>query len=287
MYYSIDKVGELEKSISSIEIDEIKTIYYCLYCVNTECFIEDGNMQSYYPFLEFAVKKNENGHYSFPSNNYEHANFPSSEQNEEDKNQEDIYFENFNLSFILSFFSGDIHSTEIDFSKIYKGFIVHGNHLFVFCDCSTIKHFFSENIVFSILDEIIYKNAILETSVDPLIIDFFDENPEISKIYSDNDEEYPIPFQLYMVSVENDCFPIIEHEILPPAYYFTTTPLQENTKRYACFIINDYYILDDLKELEMNEKINENIHNSSTIYFHENDIQYWCVKNKTQFTSKF
>jgi hypothetical protein len=80
----------------------------------------------------------------------------------------------------------------------------------------------------------------------------------------------------------------MKHEWLGDYYYFVSKPTDTITQKYAVFTENTKYILVDINTI--NEKqINDFLSDSSksvvlSVYFHQNDIQYWCIKNNNHFT---
>ena len=110
-----------------------------------------------------------------------------------------------------------------------------------------------------------------------------------------------------------------EHNTFGMAYYFTTEPIKQTSflsstsdsnekelQRFSVFIINTLYVLNDISKIpyvddeddedekfstqEIKEnsdgikKIKNKIFNASSIYFQENGIQFWAIKNNLHFT---
>ena len=124
-----------------IDTDKIPiyNISFCIYIINTECFIEGiqgendsilfhdtkylyNNIQ---PFLQFVLEKKETS-FEFPSTTYECPRFSSDETDE--KSQEQIHFETFCFSYLSTFLDYPnemdvFHKEKIDIQGIYKGFI--------------------------------------------------------------------------------------------------------------------------------------------------------------------
>lgn len=338
-------------------------INYCIYSINTDCFIEgipslNDSIElhdtpylfnNFQPFIQYVLEKKKDGilgvgseFYDFPQSSYE-CNVFSNQEEEDDseKSQQQIHFENTCYQFVLSCFDKniDIHNNTIDISKLYKGFIqtlstplsssefiqtnplsapLFSNNqnkeneniiqLYVFFDVTPIINYLKKSqYILSIIDEILYKKKIYSTSINENVTNLFKKNLFLSKIYLINENESEIevlfPFQLYLCNysegeylnikketVEMNHIEQIEHPLLGMAYYFSTYPIKEyeseNLKRYSCFMVNDLYIKNDIIELEEEEKekIKEDVLSASTIYFYENELQLWGIKNMIHFT---
>lgn len=89
-----------------------------------------------------------------------------------------------------------------------------------------------------------------------------------------------------------------EHPFLGLAYFFSTFPINkydtENLKRYSCFMVKELYLKKDInlvKEDIVNDEIEtveedftkDDIIGASTVYFHENELQLWAIKNIIHF----
>jgi hypothetical protein len=262
-----------------------------------------------YPFLQFIMKK-EAEVYSFPQMQYqcpsikENTNFSqdSGELSSEEKSQEQIHFETECFKYLFSILQDEsqIHQQQIDISSLYKGFLEKDeSNLFVFFDITSLISKLKPDFTIAIIDEIVYKKIIYSTPVNELITDFFKQNKQLCSIKTIDDKLYPFPFQLYSckftdeyenILIENpEKYSSYEHSFFGIAYYFTTLPIinsnVESLKRYACFIINGLYIKGDINELQEEEKeeYQKQILPASTIYFHENNLQLWGIKNISQF----
>jgi hypothetical protein len=310
---------QLSKTLNFTDITTSKNVIFCAYSINTECYIEgrlsnqediellDDIEKKYnekYPFLQFITYKNKDI-YDFPSREH---NFITSfiNSNEEEKSQEQIHFETENFNYLLSLFQESfvLHTEKINFKNIYNGFIEKDNNLFVFYDVSFFIKNLKPEYTVSIIDELLYKKKIYSTQVNPVISTFFKDNKNISRLQSLDDYIYPFPFQLYMCNftdeyenirkddvIDSD-YQTIDHPFLRTAYYFTSYPIFDNEQteqlqRYVCFIINGLYLMKDIStEMTDDEKpeYEDKILAASTIYFHENDLQLWGVKNIGHFT---
>jgi hypothetical protein len=91
----------------------------------------------------------------------------------------------------------------------------------------------------------------------------------------------------------------LDHDIFGRNYYFTTDPISDNVvnlKRFSTFIDNSLYVLNIFKPIEdIDFKTNEEDEydesiklktekDYSSIYFFENGLQLWCIKNLSRFT---
>ena len=319
------------------------TINYCIYSINTDCYIEgippiNNSIElhdtqylfnNFQPFIQYVLEKKNDGIlnvgsylgvgsdlYDFPQSSYE-CNVFSNQEEEDDseKSQQQIHFENTCFQFVLSCFDKnvDIHNNTIDISKLYKGFIQNKENeniinLYVFFDVTPIINYLKKSqYTLSIMDEILYKKKIYSTSINENVTNLFKKNIYLSKIYlidnSESEIEVLFPFQLYLCNytegeylnikketVELNHIEQIEHPLLGMAYYFSTYPIKEyeseNLKRFSCFMVNDLYIKNDIIEFEEEEKekIKDDVLSASTIYFYENELQLWGIKNMIHFT---
>jgi len=262
-----------------------------------------------YPFLQFFMNK-EDDMYSFPIIQYqcpvikESTDFSqdNGEPIVEEKSQEQIHFETECFKYLFSILQDEsqIHEQQLDISSLYKGFLEKDEtNLFVFFDITSLISKLKPGFTIAIIDEIVYKKIIYSTPVNEIVTNFFKQNKQLCSIKTIDDKIYPFPFQLYSckftdeyenISIESpEKYPSYEHSFFGIAYYFTTLPIinsnVETLKRYACFIINGLYIKGDINELqeEEREEYQKQILPASTIYFHENNLQLWGIKNISQF----
>lgn len=292
-------------------------IHLCIYSLNIDCYIEgisqpyykeeygdiDYKMNEFYPFLEFAVQENSES-YGFPMVEFECPEIANTDKNyiEGDSSQEEIYFENFCKEKILSLFNSNYIINKIDLKSLFKGFKEEpDNHLYVFFDATTIIDYLKENYILAIIDELVYKKEIYSKPVDAQNVSFFKKNEELIHIMTKEGKRIPFPFQLYLCK-DNDgeyenirtTEPILQmmnHPFFNMAYFFTSKPiLNSDTKgfrRFACFIFKALYILKDI-EIELTEEEKDNYEDklleASTIYFHENGLQLWALKNILHFS---
>lgn len=266
-----------------------------------------------YPFLQFITEKSSENNYSFPKKEYECPNIEDSDESDPDPLQ--IHFEKECFQTMFGMFTdiSEIHSQNTSIQSLYKGFIEEGDHLYVLFDMTTFIDKLNPSYKWAIIDELVFKQKIYDTPVHKDTILFFKKNPRLRYIQTIDSYEYPFPFQLYMYKIEtnnetetkyktvlnddpknSDIIPS-EHTHLGSAYYFSTDPINmpaDKCKRYCCFIVKciydivlqaDQIVYEDLliDKIQLEEKILS----ASTIYFHENNIQYWGIKNNTHFIS--
>lgn len=148
----------------------------------------------------------------------------------------------------------------------------------------------------AILDEIMYRKQYKNKPIESLITNFFIKNPYMTNIHFAGDNtQLPFPFLGYLCkdnlyNVEN-CESILDttynHPWLGDYHYFSSFPLENNNKilqRYAIFPIEpakylwkDISIIPQEQQDEFTKKIQDI--DVITLYFHENNIQYWCIRN--------
>lgn len=276
-----------------------------------------------YPFLQFVVEKKSNSlgslEYSFPTLEYICPNIESissiksthmvSEYDEREPLQ--IHFENECFEKLFNMFTdiSEIHAKNISISEFYKGFIKKEgeNQIVVLFDMSKLMHKLKPEYTLAIIDELVFKQKIYNTPVSKSIILFFKQNKELRYIQTIDGHDYPFPFQLYMYKIENNtnqyiskdytelCVPS-EHNVFGSAYYFFTHSEKIDTsvcKRFCCFIVKCVYDIQ-LKDGQIyyngtlvdedKTTFNDIILGASSFYFHENNIQYWGIKNNLHFT---
>ncbi len=336
MPYKYIDDDQLSKNFTFCEIpnDNILNVHFCLFSINTECFIEGDIKQSMdeygeepilrynevYPFLQFITEKKED-FYDFPSMEYE-CIIPNQtheikggfdEENGEDidiktdehKTQDVIHFENECFKKILSFLKDEnvIHKKNIKLSDLYKGFFEYSTkEIFVFIDITELSSEFREDYIFAVIDEVLYKRDIYGFNVNPLICNMFCKNRQFTKIRNLENEEYPTPLQVFLCEYREDeymnihkdnihPYKTMDHTMFSRGYYFSGDYIGEDAfllKRFCCFIVNCLYIEDDiiteLKDEDEKQSIREKSVSASTIYFKEDNIQLWAVKNILHFT---
>jgi hypothetical protein len=332
---------QLSKTFAFCEIPEnnILKIHFCLFSINTDCFIEgnfkqnktedendygDGDIQTTYnetfPFLQFIVNKPDE-YYDFPTMDYEcivpnpthemkggfdeetgEANEIKTDNN---KTQDVIHFENECFKQILSMLKDEnsIHNNNILLSNLYKGFFeFQPKEIFVFVDVTSFRKDFKDDYITCVVDEVLYKRKIFGSEINPLICNLFCKNRQFTKIRNLENQEYPTPLQVFLCDhkdgeyinihkTNENPYKTMEHSMFSRGYYFTGDYIGEEPillKRFCCFIVNCLYVPDDIitemSDEEEKQKIREKGVSASTIYFKENDIQLWAVKNILHFT---
>ena len=122
----------------------------------------------------------------------------------------------------------------------------------------------------------------------------------MTEIRNESDDVIQSPMLLYLCDDTNDensednkinsiIDVTLEHDWLGDFYYFTNdTTVDTIRQKYAVFTEKTKYILVDINDITEKQKDDfiiscaENV--VLSIYFHENGIQYWCIKNSNSFT---
>ena len=95
---------------------------------------------------------------------------------------------------------------------------------------------------------------------------------------------------------ESENFNMIDHHLFGNHFYFTCDPIvspstifnfreekkdKEELKRYCFFVDDTKYVLKDIGDADFQtiNDINDNLDEYSSIYFRENNIQLWCIKD--------
>lgn len=138
------------------------------------------------------------------------------------------------------------------------------------------------------------KNTNTSSSSQNISSFFFSSN-------SSSNNETTNPLSLSNVLIGEPIEPY-EHPVLGYGYYFTSEPLANTSdinklQRFSCFIVSCYYMVNigsqtgspslnsgEFASSEENKEVMENILAASSIYFIENGVQYWFIKNISHFT---
>jgi hypothetical protein len=273
------------------------------------------------PFLQFVFKKDEQSQkYAFPHFTYEIPNLQEESSEDETKSQLDTHFESECFKQLFEYFTcdepiieeyGKCANPNIDKASLlehYKGYIEHDDGIIVLFDITSWIRVLKKEYTIAIVNEILHKKRIFNSEFEPYVIDFFQKNAELTQLHNTDGSVIPYPFQVYMCilkqtgsdgSVENmqsmkiseDEYKFIKplfHPKLGYSYYFNNTLEDEsqfeNLQRVAIFVVNSLYILGEINDYDLN--IEENITNlseASTIYFHENGIQLWSIRNISHY----
>jgi hypothetical protein len=268
------------------------------------------------PFLQFVFKKDEQSQkYAFP--HFEHQIPNVQEPNEdESKSQIDINFESECFKQLFEYFTCDepileeytkCNNPNIDKASIlehYKGYIEHDDGIVVLFDISTWIRVLKKEYTLAIVNEILHKKRIFNTECEQFVFSFFKKNIELTQLHNTDGSIIPYPFQVYMCelkqsgsdgNVDNMQSMKISEEIrgfikplfhskLGYSYYFNNTLEDEsqfeNLQRVAIFVVNSLYILEEINDFDLSQEENiTNFSEASTIYFHENEIQLWSIRN--------
>jgi hypothetical protein len=273
------------------------------------------------PFLQFVFKKDDQSQkYTFPHFTYEILNVQEEPNEDEPKSQLETDFESECFKQLFDYFTCDepiieeytkCSNPDIDKDSLlehYKGYIEHEDGIIVLFDITSWIHVLKKDYTIAIVNEILHKKKIFNSEFEPYVLDFFKKNTELTQLHNTDGSVIPYPFQVYMCllkqsgsdgSVENmqsmkiseDEYKFIKplfHPKLGYSYYFNNTLEDEsqfeNLQRVAIFVVNSLYILGEINDYDLN--IEENITNfseSSTIYFHENGIQMWSIRNISHY----
>lgn len=182
-------------------------------------------------------------------------------------------------------------------SVVYKGYQEDQedtNNIFVIFE---YIHTELPNTSWAILDEIMYRKQYKNKQVEPLITNFFIKNPYMTNLHFAGDNiQLPFPFLGYLCkdnlyNVENGesiLDTTYNHPWLGDFHYFSSFPLENNNnkilQRYAIFAIEPAkYLWKDISIItqEQKDEFTKKIQDIDvvTLYFHENNIQYWCIRN--------
>jgi hypothetical protein len=150
-----------------------------------------------------------------------------------------------------------------DILEHYKGYIEHGDSIFVIFDITSWIHVLKSEYTIAIVNEIIHKKKIKNDVVDDKVVDFFKTNDEFTQLLNSDGSIIPYPFLLYLCEVKDG---VVDFQsmrktdkkgFIPPAfysklgysYYFSNTPGYDEyqlneLQRFAVFVVNGLYILD-------------------------------------------
>jgi hypothetical protein len=276
-----------------IDTDNTYTINIGIYRIN--------NNDLSIPFLEFLLDTS--GEYAcFP--NILNFNCPSNKvggnqnvdsQNNNDDTTEHTHFMNECLGTLLDTFP------KLNIRNfVYKGYQEDQDNIFVIFEFNTSIVFELPSLLsWGILDEIMYRKQFKNKQIEPKISQFFINNPHMTNLhYSGDNDILPFPFlaylcrdNLYNIEVgESILDSTYSHPWLGDFHYFSSYPLESNKtdvtllQRYAIFTVEPAkYLWKDISTIsqEQKEEFTKKIQDVDvvTLYFHENNIQYWCIRN--------
>ena len=317
--------GKYSKSLNTYNGSNPITVKICAYSINNNCIIEglpntNPNITNtnfifnkQFPFLQFVFKEN-----TFPTFQCE---IPDTLKAEADKSSIDVHFETECFKHLFEYFTCDepiineyntCNNPDINKNAVlehYKGYIEHGDALFVLFDITNWIHVLSPDYTIVIINEIIHKKKINSIEIDANIIDFFKKNDELTELHNTDGSLIPYPFLVYLCELKDgktegtiDDFqsmrkmdknpgflkPIF-HTKLGYSYYFNNSleydASLENLQRFAIFVVNGLYIIEDINEYDLNNESNiSDFTEASTIYFRENGIQLWSIRNLSHYT---
>ena len=297
VYYLEDNL--LSRSFQLCENNDmdVYTIHFCIYSINY------NNI----PFIKYILENNK----TMFSSNY---TFPSIKFSCSVSEDIDVYFLNECIKKVMEITNLYEKIDENIVTAIYKGFLEDKNNIYVLFDISNYKPNLKDKYKFAIMDELINVKKVVEIPIDPIVSELFYKNDYLIHLTSLNSAviEYPVlGYNCRMnemggyVNIYNDTnkdsddddmeeIYSLEHHILGHIYLFTSKPISSyinNLIRYAIFTVNPKYILRDIgndtfvndpnltkKNIIFNIGDDESEDAYSTVYFHENSIQYWGVK---------
>ena len=116
-----------------------------------------------------------------------------------------------------------------------------------------------------------------------------DENVNVPLVPSEDSSifsSYSFQQKGEIIDSMTEPFVTIEHEVLGPCYLFSTELINENelVDRIPVFIVNCFYMnepLDGMTE-EDKKEISKKLLKSCSVYFKENQLQLWGIRNITQ-----
>ena len=291
-----------EDDLYDIKAGETYQIHVCAYAIHTGCFLEGPapktnhlrahqyvSYNKYYPFLRFMVKHDQNNRVvDFPA--LEYICPPEAESTVKDDCIRHI------LDTLIKA-DTNLHDGQRDITECFKGFIKNESQVYVLFDLTVFQEDIrADTFIWGTVDELVYKKTVFEDPVGKSVADFFNQYDCMSLLRT-NDEmgaELPFPFQVYMckrdangkytnvVADDPQMDYLVEHPKYGMGYLFTAEPefLKENTitnlRRYVMYPSNCKYLLNPENDSEPGFK--------STVYFVEEDIQMWFVKNVLHFT---
>ena len=193
-------------------------------------------------------------------------------------------------------------SAEIAKEK-YKGFIKLKNNTYVAVfDFTELEFEDQPDTIWGIIDEIVDKNRILDTSVSETTYQTFYENSFMKYLINSKNIAISIPISVYICEDNNGSYDnsnykddetretvksIINlrviHNTLGSCFLFTSEPLNFNNlskiKRFALFANDAIYLLND--NIDISEY--KSLEDYEMVCFKENDTEYWSVKRTESF----
>jgi hypothetical protein len=280
-------------------------IHFCIFAINDVCHFKGAKK----PFLQFAFEKKSNI-FSFPSIDFNcpHKQISvKTETNEENEEDDDVYFKNECIKKLLDIIEIDkIDKSMMD--EIYKGFLEFDeNNIFVVFDLTNypsinFKTEQQQNMFFlttevekyewGIIDEI-RKKEIQKVPIENIVLDFFQKYRYMNEIKTNDKTLLPIPSSLYLCKYDNGTYINItesmstnfekrsDHPYLGFFYFFSQT----GSKRFAVFSENNIVLdrnFEKMKESDINE-YNSILLNKSVFEYVENNQSIWCVKPDSLF----
>ena len=181
--------------------------------------------------------------------------------------------------------------------------------VYIMIDLTLFQMDIRPEMKWAIVDELVYKKSVEGNPVGKDVAGFFDKYNCMGLLHTADEmrAELPFPFQVYMCrrnqdggysnvlmsDSENEY--LIEHEKYGVGYLFTSESdflggnTIDNLRRYAMFVANCSYILPESGTPSLDSETQEEETTpylfSTTVYFVENGVQMWFVKNALHFKS--
>lgn len=268
------------------------TIYLGIYRINSP--------DTDFPFIEFLLDTS--GETAiFP--NIINFHCPSTyNTNENNDTEEHTYFMNECLETLLDTFP------KLNIRNfVYKGYMDEyqdetTHNIFVMFEVipSANIDFLPSTLSWAILDEIMYRKEYNKIPIQSQISNFFLNNSHMTNLHFTQDNSpLPLPFLgylcrdlLYNVEMgESILDTTYNHPSLGDFHFFSSFPLETTTttlQRYVIFPVEPaIFILKDISTIsqEQKDEFFKKYQDQEvvTLYFHENNIQYWCIKSTHLF----
>jgi len=295
-YLNDDMLSKNIENALGGEKEAVFKIKLCIFKINDECKE---------PFLEFFIETKD-----------KEIHFPGSEMSAiimQDGNANAIF-----EAECCKFFQQVAGVSDDVAGKTYRGYIEEPEKvLYVFFDATYVDLAANDNHFWGILDEIVNEKHIYDNVIDKDIVNMVHNHEFVAYIKDKNGDRINMPCCLYLCKLNENGEYVnvyydegednkttkslsekkINHEIFGNCYFFTTDPIQtenvQNIKRFSVFIDNALYVLNinkPIQEIDFNtDDEEEDFEDIKTykdytcIYFFEDGIQLWCIKNLSRF----
>jgi hypothetical protein len=181
--------------------------------------------------------------------------------------------------------------------------------VYVMIDLTLFQMDVRPEMKWAIVDELVYKKSVSGDTISKDVASFFNKYDCMGLLHTADEmrAELPFPFQVYMcrktqdggysnvLMSDSESEYLIEHEKYGVGYLFTSEPdflggnTMEKLRRYAMFVANCAYVLPETGTPSLVSETQEEETTpylfSTTVYFVENGVQMWFVKNALHFKS--